>query len=208
LRISYKKEGLMVYLLLKVLVGPFIKQVKGISNIPKGPCLLVMNHASYIDAALIDFVIREKLGRKTYFLQSKEWLMKHWWYYPFFVWILRHIPTNGSVAKSLDKLEKGNIIGLFPEASRSRTGKLQKIRHSGLAVLAVESGVPVVPVGLENTFEWWPPQKFLPNFRKIMKVNIGKPMKFKQKLTKTSIEDINRKIMKKVGILAKKEYKW
>jgi len=106
----------MVYFLLKLIIGPFIKQVKGISNIPKGPCILIMNHASYIDAALVDYLIKRKLKRKVYFLQSREWLRKHWYFYPFFVWLLQHIPTNGSVTKVVEKLKEGEIIGLFTEA--------------------------------------------------------------------------------------------
>ena len=196
-------------MVLGLLVGPFVKQIKGINNMPKGPCILVMNHVSYIDGVLVQYVIGSKLKRKVYFLQSRKWLVKNWWLYPLFVWLLGQIPTNGSIAKALAKLKQGEIIGLFPEAGRSRTGKMQKARHSGLAVMAIESGVPIVPIGLEGTFEFWPAHKLLPNFKKSMNVAIGKQMRFKkQKLSKTNIAAINRKVMKTVAKLSKQEYKW
>lgn len=191
------------------LIGVFVKRITGARNIPKGGCILVMNHASYIDGPLVQYVVRRTLGRKVYFLQSREWLLRHWWLWPFFVWLLGQIPTNGSVAKVLEKLRDSQLIGLFPEAARSRTGAMQKVKHSGLAVLAVESGVPVVPVGLGNTFEFWPAHKTFPSFQKILTVSIGKPLRFKkQKLTKKNKIAIIRKVMRAVAKLANEDYRW
>jgi 1-acyl-sn-glycerol-3-phosphate acyltransferase len=58
-------------------------------------------------------------------------------------------------------LERGELFGIYPEGTRSRTGKLHK-GHTGAARLALRCNAPIVPVGLIGTREVQPPDRRLP----------------------------------------------
>lgn len=72
-------------------------------------------------------------------------------------------------------LERGDLFGIYPEGTRSRSGKLHK-GHTGAARLAIETGAPIVPVGLIGTLEVQPPEQSMPNFFRTVTINIGKPI--------------------------------
>lgn len=116
------------------------------------------------------------------------------------------IRINGSVNKAMDHIKKKCLVGIFPEAGRTRTGKLQKVTHTGLGITALISKYPVVPVGLVNSFQFWPPQKKLPSFKRILKINIGKPMIFRKKVSKKNAKIINRKVMQEIAKLTGQKY--
>ena len=72
-------------------------------------------------------------------------------------------------------LQAGYPLLIFPEGTRSVTGKLQPFKP-GLGLLAIETGVPVVPTLIEGTFEALPKGRLLPRRSKI-KVTFGEPVK-------------------------------
>ncbi len=198
--------------ILKWFIVPFMKlfvyESKGFKNIPKqGPAILVANHSSYIDAVLMRYFPDWFAGRMPRGIQSREWVEKSWFRRFIFLTILRQIPTNGSVSKALEALTHGEMLMLFPEGGRSPDGKMQKCEHTGLGLLAEVTGVPVIPIGIEGTYKWWPKQKFLPTFRpRCIAIRAGKPMQFKGKQSKKNFLDFQRKVMQKVAKLARTKY--
>lgn len=126
-------------------------EVKGAENLPaSGGVVLAANHASYWDPVVVGCAF----NRQVYFMAKSE---------------LFKIPLLGPVIRSLgafpvrrDKsdrnairtaiklLEKGNVVGVFPEGGRSHTGELMK-PHLGAAMLAFKAGVPILPVALSGT---------------------------------------------------------
>lgn len=82
------------------------------------------------------------------------------------------IRENGSVGKAIVLLEKGGVVGVFPEGTRSPDGKLGEGRK-GVAVMALMAGVPVIPCGITGAFEAYPRDAAFPRPFPV-KVSIGK----------------------------------
>lgn len=114
------------------------------------PCLVVANHLSYNDPPLIGSI----LGVEVSYLAKKELFRSK--VIGSFLRYYNAIPINRTVfdraglANVMDMLKKGNYILLFPEGSRkSFTAK------PGTGFIIYETGVPVLPVYLENTNRFW-----------------------------------------------------
>jgi len=105
-----------------------------------------------------------------------------------------------------DALEKGLILGMFPEGGRSRDGKLRKGKP-GSAVIASKTNVPILPVGIVGTdkikgISWlWK--------RPGIVVNIGKPFKLPpnhSKMRKSQMQLLTAQIMREIAALLPPEY--
>ncbi|MDH3296514.1 MAG: 1-acyl-sn-glycerol-3-phosphate acyltransferase [Acidimicrobiia bacterium] len=152
--------------------------IQGLDNVPEvGPAVLCPNHAAFIDSLFVPAVLNRNLtyvGKAEYL---DDWKTKR--LFP----ALGMIPIDrrgGDHAKAaLDTaravLESGGLFGIYPEGTRSRSGKLHK-GHTGAARLAVETGAPLIPVGLIGTAEIQPPDAFMPKcFRKVT-IRFGRPI--------------------------------
>lgn len=146
-------------------------KVSGLEHVPeRGPLLVCGNHVSYLDPLALAVAI----GKRRYL----RGLAKVELYdVPALGWFLRRagtIPLDrgrgdvGAMRAALSLLEKGGCLGLFPEGTRSRTGKPGKAR-AGAGFLAGHSGAPVVPVHILGT------QRALP---RRLEVRFGEPMTF------------------------------
>lgn len=155
-------------------------RITGAEHIPAvGPAVLASNHISYIDYIMLGYAARER-GRRIRFLAKKEafdkkglgWLMRQ----------MGHIPVDraGAAADSLDaaiaQLERGELIGMYPEATISpsfvpRKGKTGTVR------LAQQTKAPLLPVavwGGHRIVTKWRPKNLQ---RKIpLLVHIGPPL--------------------------------
>lgn len=184
--------------LLKFIKSVFVKDIKGISNLPKkGPFILAVNHASYLDPALVYAVVMERLDNKIHSIAAKYLFKKKLWDLIYRVW-WESIPLDGAVEKAIKYLKWGEIVCVFPEGGRTATGKIGKPVGTGIAVMALKTGAPIVPVYIKGSFDIWPKQRQLPNFEKIIEIKIGKPVRFKKtdkKLSKTYLKMVTSKIM-------------
>ena len=129
----------------------------GQSHIPsKGPAILAMNHVGYLDFALAGtaFLPTSRLVR---FMAKKE-IFDH----PIAGPLMRgmkHISvdrSNGapSFLAALKALDKGEIVGVFPEATISQSFELKEMK-SGVIRLAMESGAPILPMAIWGSQRIW-----------------------------------------------------
>ncbi len=125
---------------------------EGCENIPKsGAVILVSNHISHLDPPLIGCAL---LGRFAAFIAKEELFDK-----PFLKWWMRAIKQisikRGSGGKEaldtgLQYLKAGEIVIMFPEGTRSETGRIGDFK-SGASILAMRSGAQILPCGISHT---------------------------------------------------------
>jgi 1-acyl-sn-glycerol-3-phosphate acyltransferase len=132
-------------------------EVLGKENIPDGPAVFVSNHVSFVDI----WVLVGQLPGTVRFLAKRELL-----HVPIFGWAMRsagHIPIDrknrqaavDACGEAGSMIRDGTSAIVFGEGTRSRTGELMPLKK-GAFVLAIQAGVPVVPVYLEGTYQVLP----------------------------------------------------
>ena len=176
----------------------FVKKVEGLENIPKGKCIIASNHASYGDGPLLYAVLYPHLRQKIHFVAWKA--LKSNWFLRWIIPCFGGVFENGSIEKLEDLLKRGHVVGIYPEGGRTHTDRIQKVKHTGLGVLAATS-TPVVPVHTIGMFELWPYNKLLPKIRKSIEFRIGKPFYYSGKKTRKDFIKFGNKVMKVIDKL-------
>ena len=180
----------MWYWLLKyVFLGPLLHllgrpKVEGLHYVPSsGPVILASNHLAVMDSFFLPLVVR----RRITFLAKSEYFtgtgLKGWFSRWFFT-AAGQVPIDRSNADAaqaaLDTAEGvlsgGKLLGMYPEGTRSPDGRLYKGK-TGLGRLALETGVPVIPVAMIGTNVVNPPGTTMLRFGRVT-VRFGKPMDF------------------------------
>jgi 1-acyl-sn-glycerol-3-phosphate acyltransferase len=173
------------WLMRNVLLGPFLRlyfspTVEGLENVPeKGGAILAGNHQSFLDNVILPLMIPD---RKVVFLGKAEYFEK--WHMRWFFKGASMIPIRrggGSASEAaldtaVTALREGKLIGIFPEGTRSPDGRLYRGK-SGVARMALEAGVPVIPVGITGTFEAMPYNRKVPRPHPVV-VRFGAPLSF------------------------------
>ncbi len=204
------------YSFLKKILSPIIRwfwihSVEGLENIPeKGACIVASNHESYFD--FICFVAASP--RKVHYLAAEKFFTNMLWRPLMKITGQIHvdrISKNKNHVHNLvfSALKQERMIGIFPEGTRSRDGKMLPA-FTGVAQYALKTKVPVIPVGMSGTREIMAPYHKFPRFGKKAKIKIGKPMHFHEYYDKEHDEklfrEITDQIMLKIAELAGKEY--
>ena len=206
----------MVYPIQRLIVPPllkliWIKEIKGVENIPSdGRFIATPNHQSYFDDWLMPTVVVWRLNKKLHMYVTRK-------FYKNFLsrLYLNHcecIPVETGDApdkkkvnedafnQGRDYLARGEPMCIYPEGTRSKDGKLQQGKF-GAAKLAIAEKVPILPIGISGTREVLPKGKSLPRLRKVIKINIGKPVfldNFYGKEDKQSLKEATDYIMKEI----------
>jgi len=180
----------MFYWLMKyVVIGPIIKAIfrpwiVGRRNIPaSGAAILASNHLSFADSIFLPLVI----DRRMSFLAKSDYFTGRGlrgWATRFFFKATGQIPIDRSGGKAseaslntgLQVLGRGDLLGIYPEGTRSPDGTLYRGR-TGLARMALEAHVPVVPVVMVDTDTVMPIGKRIPRIGRVG-IIIGEPLDF------------------------------
>jgi 1-acyl-sn-glycerol-3-phosphate acyltransferase len=143
----------------------------------KGPLIFAANHVSYLDPIALGVANK----RQIHFIAKKEIfevpilgiIVKYFGAIP----VDRKRANLISIKKSLSILKEGKILGIFPEGTRSLNGKLMAL-NAGLIKIAFKSNVPIIPIGINGTYDIYPPGQKIPSFlkRKYIYINVGKPI--------------------------------
>ena len=164
--------------------GIFRPWVSGAENIPThGGVLLASNHLSFVDSIFLPLIIERNmvfLAKSEYFTGKglKGWLTKMFFIGTGMLPIDRSggKASEASLNTGLRVLAEGQILGIYPEGTRSPDGKMYRGR-TGVARMILEAGVPVVPVAMIDTEKVMPIGSKWPKLRRIG-IIFGEPLDF------------------------------
>ncbi len=180
----------MFYWMLKwVFVGPLLKLIfrptaEGIEHVPEvGPAILASNHLSYSDWLFMPLTIPRRVtfvAKAEYFTGTgvKGWLQRLFFAGAGQVPIDRSggRASEGAILSGLKILQGGDLFGIYPEGTRSHDGRLYRGK-TGIARMALEAKVPVIPVAVVGTDVVAPPGKI---FGRLIRPHVvfGEPLDF------------------------------
>ena len=157
----------------------FDLKVYGVDNVPTtGGALLLSNHLSFLDPAVIGVQLR----RPASYLAKSELFDV-----PLFGRVipkLNAFPVRqgagdiGAVRETIKRLKEGHVLTVFPEGARSLTGELEPLA-GGFTLIVRKVDVPIIPVGIDGSFQAWPrgQSMFKPH---PVRVKFGEPMNVQQ----------------------------
>lgn len=176
--------------------------VEGLKYVPRsGYGIIACNHVSLLDPPLVGTSVT---FRQVRFLAKKDlcstpvigWLIAKLGC----VWVDRQAKDGKALIEAEKHLDDGRLLGIFPEGTRSKDGKLKKGR-SGAAVLALKSGAPVIPAAVFSTRECG--KRYCLPGRPKVSIRYGEPFSFEKdpEPSLMKIRDARDLIMKKIAEL-------
>jgi 1-acyl-sn-glycerol-3-phosphate acyltransferase len=180
----------MWYWLVKyIFLGPLLTllgrpKVEGLENVPDtGAAILASNHLAVMDSFYLPLVVR----RRITFLAKSEYFTGtgvNGWFKRWFFTVVGQVPIDRTDADTAQAalhtaqrlLDEGKLLGMYPEGTRSPDGRLYKGK-TGLARLALHTGVPVIPVAMIGTNTVNPAGSTMLRFGRVT-VRFGEPMDF------------------------------
>ena len=204
--IRYLSSYLNLFLC-SVLLKP---KIYGRKNIPQnGPYIVAINHFHIFDPALVAYAIRKPISFLAASDQDIDWqVLIAGKLYGF-------IPTNrqklapSTIKIAIQALQKGDILGIFPEAT---TGPVLRRPKKGVTYLSLKSGCKILPMGIVGLEEdiW---SQWFKGVRPQVAVKIGKPFSISSSLPKdrserqNKLSDIGADIMHKIATLLPNKYR-
>jgi 1-acyl-sn-glycerol-3-phosphate acyltransferase len=165
-------------------------RIEGFENLPDGPAVLLSKHQSAWETLAFPAL----MPRPLCYVFKRELL-----YVPFFGWtlgLLKMVHINRKdgkyafdsvIRQGKARLEEGAWVIMFPEGTRTPTGKQGKYKTGGPR-FAIATGAPVVPIA-HNAGRVWPRNSFL-KYAGIVTVSIGKPID----TTGLTPDEVNRRV--------------
>ncbi|MGX1548014.1 lysophospholipid acyltransferase family protein [Streptomyces adustus] len=212
----------MVYYFLKyVVLGPLLRvlfrpRIEGLEHVPaSGAAIVAGNHLSFADHFLMPAILKRRitfLAKSEYFTGSglKGRLTAAFFH------SIGQIPVDrtgkeagqAAIREGLGVLRRGELLGIYPEGTRSHDGRLYKGKV-GVAVMALRAGVPIVPCAMIGTFEAQPPGRVLPRIHPVV-IRFGKPLDFSRyagmENEKAILRAVTDELMYAILTLSEQEY--
>jgi 1-acyl-sn-glycerol-3-phosphate acyltransferase len=171
-------------------LGPWLKlvwrpHVEGAENVPEhGGAILASNHLSFCDSLFMPVMVHRRvtfLAKAEYFTTGGlKGRLSRW-----FFSAIGQVPidrddadaSRGALTTGVRLLRAGHLLGIYPEGTRSPDGRLYKGK-TGVARMALEAGVPVIPVAMIDTEKTMPTGSKIPHLRPRPGIRFGKPLDF------------------------------
>lgn len=184
-----REVSVFYYVLKYVLLGPLLRllfraRAEGLEHLPvKGAAIVAGNHLSFADPLLMAAVLK----RRITFLAKAEYFRARGLMGRLIALVLRgagqisvdrsgRAAAQAAIREGLGVLMKGGLLAIYPEGTRSPDGRLYKGKV-GVALIALDVHVPVIPCAMVGTFQIWPPGRVLPRRRPIV-IRFGEPLDF------------------------------
>jgi len=173
----------------RVLAGPFLRllwrpEITGVEHIPaEGGAILASNHLSIVDSIFLPFMVDRPVtfaAKSEYFTGTRpiDRITSAYMRATNQLSVDRAQVRAGQdmLEAALGLLREGALFGIYPEGTRSPDGRLYRGR-TGIGWLALNSGLPVIPVAMSGTDRVLPPGHRIPRMAKI-RITVGKPLTF------------------------------
>lgn len=207
-----------LYWVMKVVLTPiltiaFRPRIDGIRNVPhSAPAVLASNHTSYLDWLFLPLVVR---FRRISFLAKLEYFTGRGFrgrLQAYFFTATGQVPVDrqgadaasASLRTAAALLGEGRLVGMFPEGTRTRDGRLNRGR-TGVARIAAETGVAVIPCALVGVFEIAPPGVRFPRPKRVT-VRFGVPMPPVPGTSPEQLRSWTDELMARICTLSGQEY--
>jgi 1-acyl-sn-glycerol-3-phosphate acyltransferase len=166
------------------MTGLFSLRTTGGQHVPRtGPVLVLGNHQTFLDPVFVGLAVPRRVrwvARQT--LNKNRWLAR-------LIGSLRAIPidhrgfSREGLQATLDALERGACVGMFPEGERTHSGLLEPFKP-GISLLIKRTRAPIVPVGIAGGYAAWSRHRKLPRFAPLFRpptdatiaLSVGKPI--------------------------------
>lgn len=200
-----------------ILIGPPLRAVyrlrsRGAENIPRsGGVILAANHLSFVDSLFMPLLCPRDvvlLGKADYF---ESWRTRWFFEAVGVIPVRREGGSAGEAAilAGVRALKTGKVVGIYPEGTRSPDGRLYRGK-TGVARLALEAQVPVVPVSISGTREILPLDAKMPRLGGSPVVEYGKPLTFERYYDRPRdrfvLRSVTDEIMYEIMMMTGQEY--
>jgi 1-acyl-sn-glycerol-3-phosphate acyltransferase len=183
-----------------------ISELEGVPQ--TGPLIVYSNHTGQLEVPMLFAHLqpRKVIGFakvETWNNWILKWVFDIWGAIP----LRRGEADTRAIRAALGALEQGNIIGIAPEGTRNKTGRLLKA-HPGIVMLAIRSGAPLIPVA------HWGGENFLSNLKRFRRtdfhIRVGEPFRLKTedlRMTRQIRQEIVDQMMYRLAGLLPEEYR-
>jgi 1-acyl-sn-glycerol-3-phosphate acyltransferase len=176
----------------------FRVRCEGADKLPKdGGVLLVANHSSYLDPGMVGITATRWVG---FLAQAGLASLApcRWWLSQVGVTLIdRDAPSKQAMRLISDCLKAGEVVGLFPEGTRSTDGSVAEFK-GGVEFLVRRTKTTVVPIGIDGSHRAFPRGAWFPRPRKIV-VRYGEPWSAEQVLAEGGAEALRQKVAELAG---------
>jgi len=182
---------------------------RDLDKIPlNGPMIVYTNHTGSIEVPMTFVLLQPRpltgiAKTETWDNSFMAWLFNLWGIIP----IRRGEADLDAMRKTLDSLKEGKILGMSPEGTRNKTGKLLR-GHPGIVMLAIRSGAPLIPLA------HWGGENFKSNLKKLKRTDfhaiVGDPFVINtkgEKIDKNTRQVIVDELMYQLATLLPEEYR-